>query len=135
MTPSDEALTPEPSDDEDAEGEEEDNGLNGYSHTAQPVSFPERLGLPQITAPTSRQSEDSDGEGEDEQSEGADEEFAYSEDDGAEEDDDAMDEDEDDDDGDYDFGSKKKKAKGPKPPKPPREPKIRIKRESWGDVS
>ena len=85
-----------------------------------------------ITAATSRQSDESDGEGEDEQSEVADEEFAYSEDDGGgedDDDDDAIDEDEDDDDGDYDFGSKKKTSKMPKAPKAPKEPKIRIKRE------
>jgi len=43
MTPSDEALTPEPSDDEDAEGEEEDDDMNGYNHSiAQPVRSIER---------------------------------------------------------------------------------------------
>ena len=41
MTPSDEALTPEPSDDEDAEGEEDDDDMQGYKNGATvPVGSP-----------------------------------------------------------------------------------------------
>jgi len=51
MTPSDEALTPEPSDDEDAEGEEEDGDMNGYINGA---PLPVRLSSMSELIPRSR---------------------------------------------------------------------------------